>query len=49
MGRRKNSTRKKKNGKAYIVGDWLMDIESSSDSSNDESENEKVAAIVIDS
>jgi hypothetical protein len=36
---------KKKNGKAYIVGDWLTDIESSSGSSLSEEENdEKVAA-----
>jgi len=40
---------KKRNGKAYIVGDWLTDIESSSgDSSGNESDNEKVAAIAID-
>jgi len=38
-----------KNGKAYIVGDWLTDIESSSgDSSSNESDDEKVAAIAID-
>jgi hypothetical protein len=37
---------KKKNGKAYIVGDWLTDIESLSGSSSSEEENdEKVAAI----
>ena len=34
----KDFHKKKKNGKAYIVGDWLMDIDSSSGSSNDESE-----------
>jgi hypothetical protein len=40
---------KNKNGKAYIVGDWLIDIESSSGSSSIEEENdEKVAAIVRD-
>jgi len=40
---------KKKNGKAYIVGDWLTDIESSSgDSSSNESDDEKAAAITID-
>jgi hypothetical protein len=40
---------KKKNGKAYIVGDWLTDIESSSGSSSSEEENdEKVAAIAGD-
>jgi hypothetical protein len=40
---------KKKNGKAFIVGDWLTDIESSSGSSLSEEENdEKVAAIAGD-
>jgi hypothetical protein len=40
---------KKKNGKAYIVGDWLIDIESSSRPSSSEEENdEKVAAIAGD-
>jgi hypothetical protein len=40
---------KKKNRKAYIVGDWLTDIESSSGSSLSEEENdEKVAAIAGD-
>jgi hypothetical protein len=40
---------KKKNGKAYIVGDWLTYIESSSGSSSSEEENnEKVAAIAGD-
>jgi hypothetical protein len=39
---------KKKNGKAYIVGDWLADIESSSGSSSSEEDDEKVAAIVED-
>jgi hypothetical protein len=38
---------KKKNGKAYIVRDWLTDIESSSDSSSEE-DDEKVTAIVGD-
>ena len=39
----------KKNVKAYIVGDWLMDIESSSGSSDGKSDNEmeKMAALVI--
>ena len=46
---KKDFHNKKKNGKTYIVGDWLMDIDSSSCSSNDDSENKKVAAIVIDS
>jgi hypothetical protein len=40
---------KKKNGKTYIVGDWLTDIESSSGSSSSEEENdEKVATIARD-
>jgi hypothetical protein len=40
---------KKKNGKAYIVGDWLTDIESSSGSSSSEEEDdEKVTAIAGD-
>jgi hypothetical protein len=40
---------KNKNGKAYIVGDWLTDIESLSGSSSSEEENdEKVAAITGD-
>ena len=44
----KKDFHKKKSGKAYIIGDWLMDIDSSSRSSDDESDNEKVAAIAID-
>ncbi|XP_066316978.1 protein gar2-like [Miscanthus floridulus] len=49
--KKKEFYNKKKNGKAYIVGGWLMDIESSSGSSDDESENEKekVATLVIGS
>jgi hypothetical protein len=43
----KKEFHKKKNGKAYIVGDWLTDIEPSSGSSCDESEDEKVATLVI--
>jgi hypothetical protein len=40
---------KKKNGKTYIVGDWITDIESSSGSSSSEEENdEKVATIAGD-
>jgi hypothetical protein len=40
---------KKKSGNAYIVGDWLTDIESSSGSSSSDEENdEKVAAIAGD-
>ena len=38
-GGKKDFHKKKKNGKAYIMGDWLMDIDSSSCSSDDESEN----------
>ena len=43
---KKKDFHKKKNGKAYIVGDWLIDIDSSSCSSDDDSDNEKVATIV---
>ena len=40
---------KKKIGKAYIVGDWLTDNESSSGNSfGNKSDDEKVAAIAID-
>jgi hypothetical protein len=40
---------KKKIGKAYIIGDWLTDIESSSGSSSSEEGNdEKVTAIAGD-
>jgi hypothetical protein len=48
-GKRKEFHKKKKGGKAYIVCDWLTDIESSCESSGDESddEKEKVAAFVI--
>jgi hypothetical protein len=49
--RKKASTRsftKKKNGKAYIVGDWLTDIESSSGSASSEKEDEKVTTITGD-
>jgi hypothetical protein len=47
--KKKEFYKKKKGGKAYIVGDWLTDIESSCESSGDESddEKEKVAAFVI--
>ncbi|XP_066365047.1 nuclear matrix constituent protein 1-like [Miscanthus floridulus] len=46
---KKKPYHKNKNGKAYIVGDWLTDIESSSGSSGEDSddEKEKVAALVI--
>ena len=48
-GKKKEFHKKNKNDKAYIVGDWLTDIELSSGLSDDESENEKenVAALVI--
>jgi hypothetical protein len=40
---------KKKNGKAYIVGDWLTNIEySSGSSSSEEEDDKKVAAIAGD-
>ena len=40
---------KKKNEKAYIVGDWLTDIESlSGSSSSEEEDDEKVTAIARD-
>ena len=42
---KKDFHKKKKNDKAYIVGDWLTDIDSSSCSSNDDSEKEKVALL----
>ena len=44
-GKKKDFHKKKKKGKAYIVGDWLTDIDSSSCSSDDDSDNEKVSAI----
>jgi hypothetical protein len=46
---RKSLTRRRKEDKAYIVGDWLTDIESSCEFSGDESddEKEKFAAFVI--
>jgi hypothetical protein len=46
---KKKEYHKKKGGKAYIVGDWLTDIESSCESFDDKSDNkkEKVAAFVI--
>jgi hypothetical protein len=46
---KKKEYHKKKGGKAYIIGDWLTDIESSCESSGDVSdyEKEKVAAFVI--
>jgi hypothetical protein len=50
-GKKKEYHKKKKGGKVYIVGDWLTDIESSCESSGDESDNEKekVVAFVIGS
>jgi hypothetical protein len=47
-GKKRDFHKKKKSGKAYIVGDWLTDIDSSSGSSDDDSDNEKVVAIAID-
>ena len=47
-GKKRDFYKKKKSGKAYIVGDWLTDIDSSSGSSDDDSDNEKVVAIAID-
>lgn len=47
-GGKKKEHHKSKDGKAYIVGDWLTDI-SSSESSGDEGDDEKVAAIGIGS
>jgi hypothetical protein len=46
---KKKEYHKKKRGKAYIIGDWLTDIESSCESSGDESddEKEKVVAFMI--
>ena len=46
--KKKDFHKKKKSGKAYIVSDWLMNIDSSSCSSDDDSDNEKVAATAID-
>ena len=48
-GNKKKFHKKKKSGKAYFVGAWLTDIDSSSCSSDYDSDNEKVAAILIDS
>ena len=45
---KKKEFHKKKNGKAYITGDWLTDIEESSGSSDDD-DDEKVAAFGIGS
>jgi hypothetical protein len=39
---------KKKNGKAYIVGEWLTNIEFSSGSSSEVENDEKVATITGD-
>jgi hypothetical protein len=48
---KKKEYHKKKNGKAYIVGDWLTDLDTSSGSSGEDSDDkkEKVATIVIGS
>ena len=45
----KKKYHKKKDGKAYIVGDWLTDIESSCGSSGEESDDEQVTALGIGS
>jgi hypothetical protein len=42
---KQNKFHKRKGGKAYIVGDWLTDIESTSSSSSSEEDDEKVTAI----
>jgi hypothetical protein len=46
---KRKDDKKKKNGKTYIIGDWLTNIESSKGSSSNDSddEEEKVAALVI--
>jgi hypothetical protein len=46
MANKKNST-KRKGGKAYIVGDWLTDIESTSDSFSSEEDDEKVTTFAF--
>jgi hypothetical protein len=46
---KKKEYQKNKNDKAYIVGDWLTDIESSSGSSYEDSDHDKVATIAIES
>jgi hypothetical protein len=38
---------RRKGGKAYIIGDWLTDIESISDSSSSEKDDEKVTTIAV--
>jgi hypothetical protein len=43
----KKEYHKKKDGKAYIVGDWLTDIESSCGSSSEESEDEKLPLLAL--
>jgi hypothetical protein len=39
---------KRKDGKTYIVGDWLTDIESTSNSFSCEEDDEKVTTVVVD-
>lgn len=56
--RKRNSSRKKygkhkkfhkrKGGKAYILGDWLTDIKSTSVSSSSEENDKNVTAIAVD-
>ncbi|XP_066384967.1 uncharacterized protein [Miscanthus floridulus] len=48
-GNKKEFHKKKKNSRAYIIGYWLTDNESSSGLFDGESENEKVVALVIGS
>ena len=44
-GKKRDFHKKKKSGNAYIVGDWLTDIDSSSCSSDDDSDNKKVTLL----
>jgi hypothetical protein len=39
---------KRKGGKAYVIGDWFTDVESTSSFSSSEEDDEKVTAIVVD-
>jgi hypothetical protein len=45
---KKKRIHKRKNGKAYSVGDWLTNIESSSGSSSSEEDDEKIVIVVVD-
>jgi hypothetical protein len=44
----KKKFHKRKGGKAYIVGDWLANIESTSGYSSSEKDGEKVVDIALD-